>query len=192
MRPSFVRSIRPARSKTRRCLEIAGSETAWGDASSVTVATPRCKRARIVRRIGSAIAAKVRSSRLPECLTIWLSIERRQEIVKLVFLICRQTTYVIGVSQTHHRVVTSTEAGSVHLLVRLRIADRNDCRNLESSSHGSACSERSRADTFSIVKWSALTFTESSSQARGVETGAPGRARVEYAATAVAPRALRR
>ena len=59
---SLPRSMRPARSSTLRWREIAGRLTGNGAASSFTVASPSARRARIDRRMGSARAAKVRSS----------------------------------------------------------------------------------------------------------------------------------
>jgi len=56
---SFSRSIRPARSSTVRCLEIAGRLMAKGSASSVTEVSPSASRARMARRVGSARAEKV-------------------------------------------------------------------------------------------------------------------------------------
>ena len=53
------RSISPARSRTLRCLEIAGRLMAKGSASSVTDFSPEARRARMARRVGSARAAKV-------------------------------------------------------------------------------------------------------------------------------------
>jgi hypothetical protein len=46
--------------------------------------------------------------------------------------------------------------------------------------------------TFVILNWSEARTDPSSSQERGIEMGAPGRARVENAATDVAPRWFRR
>src|SRR3954469_16800582 len=56
------RSIRPARSSTRRCLETACTVIGNGRASSLTVASPSARRPRMARRVGSARAAKVASS----------------------------------------------------------------------------------------------------------------------------------
>ena len=53
------RSIRPARSSTRRCLDTAWLLIVNGSASSATEASPSIRRARIARRVGSARAAKV-------------------------------------------------------------------------------------------------------------------------------------
>jgi hypothetical protein len=54
---------------------IAGSDTANGAASSLTDAAGRsASRITSARRVGSASAAKVRSSAAVESLTIWLSI----------------------------------------------------------------------------------------------------------------------
>jgi hypothetical protein len=43
-----------------------------------------------------------------------------------------------------------------------------------------------------MLKWSGWSFDESSRHAKGVETVAPGRARVENGATLVAPRSFRK
>ena len=56
---SRPRAMRPARSKTLRCLEMAGRLISKGSASSVTEVSPSARRARIARRVGSARAAKV-------------------------------------------------------------------------------------------------------------------------------------
>ena len=56
--------MRPARSSTLRCFEIAGWVMANGSASSFTVASPDARRARMARRVGSARAAKVASRRV--------------------------------------------------------------------------------------------------------------------------------
>ena len=53
------RSMRPALSRTLRCLETAGWLIGRGSASSWTVASPCASRARMVRRVGSAMAWKV-------------------------------------------------------------------------------------------------------------------------------------
>src|SRR5580704_10046235 len=72
-RPVFFCSMRPACSRTWRCLRIAGMEMSCGLASSVTEACPRCKVVRMVRRVGSLRAEKV-ASRLIRYLTIRLCI----------------------------------------------------------------------------------------------------------------------
>ena len=64
----------PARSNTRRCLEMAGGETSNGSASSATVISPVASRAKIARRVGSDNAKKVSSSCADLELTIWLTI----------------------------------------------------------------------------------------------------------------------
>ena len=63
MRPVFLRATNPASDNTSRCFMIAGSEIAKGFASSLTdrSALP-LSRASKARRVGSASAAKVRSS----------------------------------------------------------------------------------------------------------------------------------
>ena len=53
------RVIRPARSSTFRCREIAGRLTEKGSASSLTVASPSARRSTIARRVGSPKAANV-------------------------------------------------------------------------------------------------------------------------------------
>ncbi len=73
-RPSFFCRSRPARSSTRRCLEMAGSETLNGSANPITDEGPRASRARIPRRVGSDRAEKVASSAASLYLTMWLSI----------------------------------------------------------------------------------------------------------------------
>lgn len=63
VRPVFARVIRPASDSTSRCFMMAGSDTGNGRASSLTE-TESCapSRASSARRVGSANAAKVRSS----------------------------------------------------------------------------------------------------------------------------------
>src|SRR5271166_4980244 len=69
--------MRPAFSRTRRCLEMAGSEMENGLARSVTQHSVRARRSRIRRRVGSDKAPKTASRDGPsECLTIWLNILR--------------------------------------------------------------------------------------------------------------------
>jgi len=63
VRPLLVRVIRPASDSTSRCFMIAGSETGNGRASSLTVKLSfSSSRATRARRVGSASAAKMRSS----------------------------------------------------------------------------------------------------------------------------------
>jgi hypothetical protein len=63
LRPVLVRTISPASDSTSRCFMMAGRETGNGLASSLTVsAGSLSRRARMARRVGSARAAKVRSS----------------------------------------------------------------------------------------------------------------------------------
>ena len=57
--PSRLLVIRPARSSTDRCLEMAGMVRSNGAASSPTVASPWARRSKMARRVGSASAAKV-------------------------------------------------------------------------------------------------------------------------------------
>ena len=65
MRPVLARLIRPASDNTSRCFITAGSDMANGAASSLTETLGRpLRRASIARRVGSASAAKVRSSAL--------------------------------------------------------------------------------------------------------------------------------
>jgi hypothetical protein len=75
VRPVLARSIRPARASTSRCLITAGSDTSnrsaiWVTPNSLSFAS----RSRIARRVGSASAAKARSSWAALKSTIWLSI----------------------------------------------------------------------------------------------------------------------
>lgn len=81
-RPSFDRVSSPAFSSTRRCFEIAGRDMSNGWANSVTDDSPRARRVRIARRVGSASAANVVSRLRSEYLTIWLSIAGRSPAVK--------------------------------------------------------------------------------------------------------------
>lgn len=63
VRPTLVRVMSPASESTPRCFMIAGSETGNGRASSETESSsPSPNRAISARRVGSARAAKVRSS----------------------------------------------------------------------------------------------------------------------------------
>src|ERR1700733_10436946 len=56
--PSTLRAISPAPSSTFKCRETAGCVMSNGSAISVTVASPRVRRARIALRVGSANAVK--------------------------------------------------------------------------------------------------------------------------------------
>ncbi len=76
---SRPRVIRPARSSTLRCFEIAGCDISNGSASSITDASPEARRDRIARRVGSASAAKV-ASRSAAFITIWLYTNRRRRV----------------------------------------------------------------------------------------------------------------
>ncbi len=63
VRPVLLRSIRLARASTSRCFITAGSETANGAAISVIASSGSlASRSTIARRVGSASAAKERSS----------------------------------------------------------------------------------------------------------------------------------
>ena len=76
MRPVLVRLMRPASDSTSRCFITAGSDIGSGRASSLTEAlSPPFSRASSARRVGSASAAKVRSSMSSEYLTIRLTIK---------------------------------------------------------------------------------------------------------------------
>src|SRR5882672_2023201 len=59
--PSARRTISPAPSSTFRWREMAGCVISKGAASSITVASPLARRARIARRVGSAKAEKAAS-----------------------------------------------------------------------------------------------------------------------------------
>ena len=56
------RLMRPAPSRTLRCLQTAGMLISNGAASSLTDASPSISRIRMARRVGSAIAERVRLS----------------------------------------------------------------------------------------------------------------------------------
>jgi len=63
VRPDFVRATSPASDKTSRCFMMAGSETLNGCASALTDRPgSSASRTSNARRVGSASAAKVRSS----------------------------------------------------------------------------------------------------------------------------------
>lgn len=63
MRPVLVRLTSPASESTSRCFITAGSDIGKGLASSLTeTLVPALSCASIARRVGSARAAKVRSS----------------------------------------------------------------------------------------------------------------------------------
>jgi hypothetical protein len=61
-RPSRSRVTSPARSSTRRCLEIAGADISNGSASSRTLAAPVARRSSIFRRAECDSAPKIASS----------------------------------------------------------------------------------------------------------------------------------
>jgi hypothetical protein len=64
MRPVLLRLIRPASDSTSRCFITAGNDIGNGRASLLTEAlSPSLNCASSARRVGSARAAKVRSSR---------------------------------------------------------------------------------------------------------------------------------
>jgi hypothetical protein len=63
MRPVLLRAIKPASESTSRCFMIAGSDIGNGRASSlIDTFSASLSRASSARRVGSASAAKVRSS----------------------------------------------------------------------------------------------------------------------------------
>jgi hypothetical protein len=63
VRPDFVRATNPASESTSRCFMIAGKETANGLASAlIDRSGSAASRATSARRVGSASAAKMRSS----------------------------------------------------------------------------------------------------------------------------------
>jgi len=66
------------------------------------------------------------------------------------------------------------------------------CLTRPMPAHGSFLSRDRRCITLPTVYWLALLRLPSSSQSIGTDIGAPGRARVENGATAVASRELRR
>src|SRR5712692_7437273 len=79
--PSTRRITSPASSSTFRCCEIAGCVTWKGSASSITVASPLARRARMARRVGSAKAEKAASR-----LCIGHSLYKPRLIVKQNFI----------------------------------------------------------------------------------------------------------
>ena len=71
VRPDFVRASSPAADKTLRCFMTAGNDSLNGSASALTERLgSSASRMTSARRVGSASAAKVRSSWLAECLTM--------------------------------------------------------------------------------------------------------------------------
>ena len=81
VRPNLVRTTKPASDKTSRCFMIAGSDTANGSASALIERSgSSASRASKARRVGSASAAKVRSSGASLYLTMWLRIGRRRAL----------------------------------------------------------------------------------------------------------------
>ena len=77
VRPLLDRVMSPASESTFKCLRIAGSDIVNGSASAPTGMPSSAfgsRRASSARRVGSASAAKVRSSASSEYLTIRLSI----------------------------------------------------------------------------------------------------------------------
>jgi hypothetical protein len=71
VRPDLLRASNPAADKTSRCFMIAGSDSLNGCASVLTESSDSsASRMTRARRVGSASAAKVRSSWPAECLTI--------------------------------------------------------------------------------------------------------------------------
>src|SRR5882757_6876260 len=71
-RPCTVRRTSSARSSILMCLETALSDTGKSPAISVTRASAKARRARMARRVGSAMALKA-ASRRPE---VWADLER--------------------------------------------------------------------------------------------------------------------
>src|SRR5690606_28001 len=61
--------MRPARSSTLRWCEIAGCVMSNGAHNSPTLASPRARRVRIARRVGSASASNVASSVTGSCIS---------------------------------------------------------------------------------------------------------------------------
>src|SRR6516164_10964196 len=82
--------------------------------------------------------------------------------------------------------------GGDQTAIRRRTAAPIDWRSLPISAQGSVSRAARRWGTVATVKPSGRTPCSTSSQNSGVDTGAPGRARGEYAPIAVAPRLLRR
>ena len=74
IRPSLRRRIKPARSNTLTCRDMAGSDTPWSSASSLMVRAPWANRRSTSRRRGLASAEKTRLSSGLQLLTIMLTI----------------------------------------------------------------------------------------------------------------------
>src|SRR5713101_626315 len=82
VRPSLRCRISSAFFSTRKCLEIAGTEIENGRASSVPEASPRARRSKMARRVGSASAKKTVVSCSDESLTMKLIVRRSWIVVK--------------------------------------------------------------------------------------------------------------
>ena len=86
-------------------------------------------------------------------------------------------------------VPRSSNSGSTE---RKRTRAGAPARTRSMSAHGSARRRFRWAGTVASVNWSPPCSFASADHGSGIATGAPGRARSEYDATAVAPRPLRR
>ena len=96
--------MRPAFSRTRRCLEMAGSEMENGLARSVTQHSVRARSSRIRRRVGSDNAPKTASSEGSlKCLTIWLSIAPLYTSASRIYVHGRAEPGVSTRPTTHNR-----------------------------------------------------------------------------------------
>ena len=108
----------------------------------------------------------------------------------------REPQSYLRMSASSHGLLNRRNCDSNHArrsaASRFSIAAVIDCFVFAMSAHGSFLSLLKRAGKFSIVKWSECRLAVSSSQAIGCFTVAPGLARVEYGATAVAPRPFRK
>ena len=81
-RPSFVRLINPASSRTPRCFMKPGNDMSCGLASSITGRLPSLNEASTFRRVESDSAANTTSSSASSYLTIRFSIKRNDRLVK--------------------------------------------------------------------------------------------------------------
>ena len=100
----------------------------------------------------------------------------------------------IADSNMSPRLAAPSRHGIVYTRSRDHLPPRfSDCRTWKKFSHGSRKLFRRKCfEASATVKVSERSSGPSSSHATGIESGAPGFARVEYGATAVEPRPLRR
>src|SRR5687768_3292459 len=113
---SWPTLIRPARSRIFRCLEMAGWLMSNGWASSVTDASPRARRARMARLVGSASARNVASRRADTAVFIAI----RFNNYKVIYTADQMSSPVIG---------SGAELAEVMVGVQIRPAQPGPCRH---------------------------------------------------------------